>query len=51
MVLGAFTIEPGKPYVSTYRYYVHQGKVDPAAADQLWNDFANPSSVRIVAGK
>jgi len=49
MVLGALAIEPGKPYVSTYRHFVHQGKLDAAAADRLWNDFADPPHVRIVS--
>jgi len=48
MVLGRFRIEPGKPYVSKYRFYVHDGKLDPAAADALWNDYAHPAEVRIV---
>ncbi len=49
MVLGAFTIEPGKPFVSAYRYDVHRGKLDAAAADRLWNDFADPPQVRVVS--
>ena len=49
MVLGPFTIEPGKPYVSRYRYYVHDGKLDPNVADRLWQDFAHPPEVFIVA--
>jgi hypothetical protein len=48
MVLGTFTIEPGKPYVSTYRYYVHTGKPDAKVNDALWNDFADPPVVKIV---
>ncbi len=48
MVLGAFTIEPGKPYVSAYRYYVHTGKPDAKVNEALWNDFADPPVVKIV---
>jgi hypothetical protein len=48
MVLGPFAIEPGKPYVSAYRYYVHQGKLDAALAGRLWNDFVDPPQVRIA---
>jgi len=48
MVLGPFEIEPGKPYVSRYRFYVHSGKVDPAEADRLWRDFAEPPTVRVL---
>lgn len=50
MVLGEFTIEPGKPYVSAYRYCVHLGKLDAAAADRLWNDFAELPQVPVVSG-
>jgi hypothetical protein len=39
-VLGEFSIEPGKPYVSRYRYIMHMGKPDPALLDRLWNDYA-----------
>ena len=38
-VLGEFKIEPGKPYVSRYRYVVHMGKPDPAALDRLWDEY------------
>jgi hypothetical protein len=48
MVLGAFRIEPGRPYVSRYRFYVHDGKLDPAVAEALWNDYARPAEVRIA---
>jgi hypothetical protein len=48
MVLGAMAIEAGKPYVSSYRYCVHRGRLDVAAADRLWHDFADPPQVRIV---
>ena len=48
MVLGAFRIEPGKPYVSRYRFYVHDGRLDPAVAEALWNDYAHPAEARIV---
>jgi hypothetical protein len=48
MVLGPFSIEPGKPYVSKYRFYIHDGEVRPETADALWSDYGNPPSVRIV---
>jgi hypothetical protein len=47
--LGSFVIEPGKSYVSQYRFVVHDGKIDPNAARRLWQDYAQPPSVRIVA--
>jgi len=49
-VLGSFTIEPGGPaYVSRYRFYVHDGPLDPQVAERLWRDFAHPPEVRVVA--
>jgi hypothetical protein len=49
-VLGSFAIEPGEPpYVSQYRFYVHDGPPDPRMADRLWHDYAEPPRVRIVA--
>jgi hypothetical protein len=43
--LGDFTIEVGKPFVSRYRFYVHDGELDRAAADRLWQDYADPPTV------
>ena len=43
--LGSFTIEPGKPYVSRYRFCVHLG--EPNAAQRFWEDYAHPVTVRI----
>lgn len=48
MVLGSFTIEPGKPYVSKYRYFVHTGEPDAKRNEALWHDFADPPVVKIV---
>ena len=45
-----FEIKPGEPYVSRYRYIVHDGKPDPELLDRLWNDYANPPKVRVGAG-
>ena len=45
---GSFTIEPGKPYVSRYRYVVHQGEVDIQCGDRLWTDYAQPPEVRLT---
>lgn len=44
----AFAIEPGKPYLSRYRYYVHDGKPSAKIDQHLWNDYAHPPSVKIV---
>lgn len=48
MVLGPFAIEPGAPYVSKYRYYVHDGPLDPRQAEALWHALAEPPVVRAV---
>lgn len=42
---GDFDIEPGKDFVSRYRYFVHDGKADQPTIERVWNDFANPPSV------
>lgn len=46
--LGAFSIQPGTPYVSKYRFCVHVGPPDVAALDRIWNDFAYPAQARLV---
>jgi hypothetical protein len=48
--LGSFTIEPGKPYVSRYRFCVHDGKLSAEEAERLWRDFAEPPTIRIREG-
>lgn len=48
MALDSFRIEPGTPYVSRYRYYVHVGKPDAAKIEALWYDYADPVQVRTV---
>ena len=45
---GDFAIEPGKPYVSRYRFFVFDGEVDRGKCEQLWNGYATPPEVRIV---
>lgn len=51
MVTGPFSIEPAKSYVSTYRYYIHTGKPEAAVADALYDDFADPPSVQMIAAE
>jgi hypothetical protein len=46
--LGSFTIEPGKPYSSRYRFFIHEGRPDPDAIDRAWEDFAHPVQARVV---
>ena len=48
-VLDSFTIEPGKPYVSKYRYYVHQGSLNPNIANSLWQNYVHPASITVLA--
>jgi len=49
MVFDSFAIEPGREYVSRYRYSIHDGEPDVKRADRLWWDFAHPPRVRIVS--
>ena len=46
--LGEFSIEPGKPYVSRYRFVVHDGQLAPETAARLARDFADPPQVRVL---
>jgi len=43
--LGDWRIDPGKPYVSRYRFVAFDGPADRAELDRLWNDYANPPKV------
>jgi hypothetical protein len=36
---------PGNEYVLKYRMLVYDGKIDPRAAERIWNDFAHPPVV------
>jgi hypothetical protein len=49
MVLGPFDIAPGQPYVSHYRFAIHDGKPDKKAIERLWHDYAEPPGVRVVS--
>ena len=46
--LDAFQIEPGKPYVSRYRFYVHDGKPSARVDQRLWEDYADPPKVKVI---
>jgi hypothetical protein len=48
MAMDSFSIEPGKPYVSRYRYYVHVGKPNSAKIEALWHDYVEPVQVKVV---
>lgn len=42
---------PGVDHVSRYRMYVHEGKITVAAAERIWQDYAEPPKVTIDAVK
>jgi hypothetical protein len=44
---GDWKMEPGKPYISRYRFIVYDGAPDKAELDRLWNDYANPIQAAI----
>jgi len=43
--LGAFSIQPGKPYVTRYRFIVTDGEPDAQLFDACWNSLAHPAVV------
>ena len=45
---SGFAIEPGSPYISQYRYLVHDGAPDPELLDRVWRDYAEPAEVSII---
>ena len=45
--LGAFSIEPGKPYVTRYRFVVTDGEPDAKLFDACWNSLAYPAVVKV----
>jgi hypothetical protein len=49
--LGAFAIEPGQPYVSRYRFVVHDGTLERETIERLWADYATPPKVEIGGGR
>ncbi len=46
---GDWSIQPGSPYVSRYRYVAFDGEPDPGLLDRLWSDFAEPPTVQLKA--
>lgn len=46
-VAGEWRIEPGKPYVSRYRFVTYEGQPDRAFVDRLWNDYATPPVITV----
>ena len=45
--IGDFEIAPGKPLLSRYRYYVHDGAFDRETSERLWNDYAKPPTAEL----
>ena len=45
--LGAFSIQPGKPYVTRYRFVVTDGEPDAKLFDACWNALAHPAVVKV----
>ena len=43
--LGAFSIQPGKPYVTRYRIVITDGEPDAKLFDACWNSLAHPAVV------
>ena len=46
--LGAFSIQPGKPYVTRYRFIVTDGEPDAKLFDACWNSLAHPAVVSVA---
>jgi hypothetical protein len=44
---GPFSIEPGKPFRSRYRFVVADGPADPRLLERLWADYARPPVVAV----
>ncbi len=44
----SWNLEPGNDYVLKYRMLVYDGKITPATAERIWNDFANPPKVTLL---
>jgi hypothetical protein len=45
--MGDWSIEPGKPYVSRYRFVVQDGPPHKALLDSIWNEYAHPPKATI----
>jgi len=45
--LGDFQIEPGKTYISRYRFIVFDGAPNREELDRQWNDYAHPPEVNV----
>jgi hypothetical protein len=48
---GDWSIEPGQPYVSSYRIVIMDGKADAALLERLWQDYAEPATAEVSAAQ
>jgi hypothetical protein len=46
--LGDWSIEPGKPYVSRYRFMVKDGAPKKSELDAMWMAYAKPPKVTVT---
>ena len=44
---GDWGIEPGKPFVSRYRFIVTDGAADAAMLESAWKNYAEPLKVTV----
>ncbi len=44
---GDLEMVPDKEYTFTYRFFVHEGKIDAERAERAWQDFGNPPVAKI----
>ncbi|MBN1845896.1 MAG: PmoA family protein, partial [Sedimentisphaerales bacterium] len=43
----AWDLLPGHDYTFRYRWYVHEGKINPETAERVWTDFGRPPTVTV----
>lgn len=48
--LGDWSLQPGTPYLSQYRFVAFDGPANPDLLERLWADFAEPPLVRVSSG-
>lgn len=44
---GAFSLQPGVPYVSRFRFVTFDGPPNPELLNRLWDDFATPPEAHL----
>ena len=48
VVDGPFTLAPGKPYKSRFRYFVHVGILDADLGESINADWVEPATVKVI---